>query len=492
VNSKTILFAIALISLAATVACGSGGGSTIIPSPSGNFSNASLTGSYVYQVHGFDTSGNPYRQVGVFTADGSGHVTGGSDDSSVNAAGTAVTGTYSVSNDGTGFINLNTSLGQISWATTLSSTSKLSLIEADSFANAGGTAELQSASAISATPGTFVFQIHQEISAQNQGPAAEVGSIALSGGSGTGSMDENLSGVFSSPNLTATVSAAATLGRGAGAIVNSTTNLTMNFVYYAVNNNRFVMLVSNVGAVGSGSAELQSGAVGNGLSGNYAFGSRGDDGNAGLAGRATVGQFNAASGTMTGSLDFNQDGTTTCPTFSSSYTPSPSGRVVVSTASGNSCPATQPLVFWMVSPSRAFFVNNNATSVEDGTADLQTSQNFSAATFTQQYSFAMDGLDLSNFAQLGEQLLSRVGTLQFDGTGKLTLNEVANSTVSGQGAVSPGILTGTYSVSSNGRVVGTLNGGSLNLVMYAVSGPQAYVLQSDPGLITSGTLQLQQ
>ena len=381
----------------------------------------------------------PYRQIGVFTADGSGHITGGSDDSSVNAAGTAVTGSYNVANDGTGFINLNTSLGQISWAITLSSTSKLSLIEADSFANAGGTAELQSASAISATPGTFVFQIHQEISAQNQGPAAEVGSIALSGGSGTGSMDENLSGVFSSPNLTATVSAAATLGRGTGAIVNSTTNLTMNFVYYAVSSTRFVMLVSNVGAVGSGSAELQSGAVGNGLSGNYAFGSRGDDGNAGLAGRATVGQFNAASGTMTGSLDFNQDGTTTsCPTFSSTYTPSPSGRVVVSTASGNSCPATQPLVFWMVSPSRAFFVNNNATSVEDGTADLQTSQNFSAATFTQQYSIAMDGLDLSNFAQLGEQLLSRVGTLQFDGTGKLTLNEVCQFNGVRTGGSQPG------------------------------------------------------
>jgi len=144
-----ILFAIALMSLGATVACGSGGsGSIILPNPSGvTYSKASLKGSYVYQVHGFDSTGFPYRQVGVFTADGSGNITGGSDDSSVSATGTAVTGNYNVAQDGTGFINLNTSLGPITWAITLSSTSKLSLIEADNFANAGGTAEFQPPSA---------------------------------------------------------------------------------------------------------------------------------------------------------------------------------------------------------------------------------------------------------------------------------------------------------------------------------------------------------
>jgi hypothetical protein len=53
-------------------------------------------------------------------------------------------------------------------------------------------------------------------------------------------------------------------------------------------------------------------------------------------------------------------------------------------------------------------------------------------------------------------------------------------------------LTGTYSVSSSGRVVGNLNSNSLDLVMYAVSGSQAYVLQSDAGVVTSGTVELQQ
>jgi hypothetical protein len=495
-DSRRILLAIALMSLAAAVACGSGGGGSIVlPNPSGvTYSNASLKGSYVYQVHGFDTTGFPYREVGVFTADGNGNVTGGSDDSSGSTTGTTVSGNYSIATDGTGFINLNTSLGQISWAITLSSTSKFSLIEADSFANAGGTADLQVPSAIAATlNGTYVFHLHQEISAQNQAPAAAVGNLDVS--SGTGSMDENLAGVFSSPNITATLAASAGLGRGTGTLVNSTTNFTTNFVYYIVDISKFVMLVSNVNAVGSGSAELQSGAVGNGLSGSYAFGSRGDDLtlNGFLAGVATVGEFTANAGAISGTEDSSVEGNISSNTsVSSCYTASANGRVVVTSASGNTCSATVTQVFWMVSPSRAFFLNDSASSVEDGTADLQTSQTFSTSTFTQQYAIVMDGVDLSQNIVPGPELYSRIGVLQFDGKGNLKLNEVVNASGTGAGVNSPGILGGTYSVGSNSRITGTLGNGTLNLVMYAVSPSQAYVLQADPGFITSGTLQLQQ
>jgi hypothetical protein len=104
----------------------------------------------------------------------------------------------------------------------------------------------------------------------------------------------------------------------------------------------------------------------------------------------------------------------------------------------------------------------------------------------------MDGVDTGAVDGL-QQLLSRIGTLQFDGSSKLTLNEVANGSASGVGVQSPGIILGTYSVGSSGRVTGTLNGGTLQtIVMYAVSGSQAYVLQTDPSFVTSGLVQLQQ
>jgi hypothetical protein len=486
---KNLFFAFALISLAGTVGCGSSnGGGIVIPSPSGNFSNASLSGSYVYEVHGFDTAGNPYRQIGVFTADGNGHITGGSDDSTVSSSATQVTGSYTISKDGTGFIGVNTSLGQVSWAVTLVSSSKLQLIEADTFANAAGTAERQDTTAATTTPaGTFVFRLHQEISAQSQAPASEVGAVTFSGGSGSGTMDENLAGVFSAPAITATIASPVVLGRGTGTLVNSGTTFSTKFVYYIVNSSKFFILVSSLNSVGSGSAELQSGAVTNGLSGNYVFGSRGDDSQF-FAGVATAGQFSATGGTISGTEDSSQDGTISSNvSFASCYTASANGRVVVTSSSGGTCTSPTSQVFWMVSPARAFFVNNAGGSVEDGTADLQQSQSFSASTFTNQYSLVMDGVDLVN-----GQLLSRVGSLQFDGIGKITLNEVANASGTGSGTNSPGLIVGTYSVSSSGRIVGTMNAGTLNLVMYAISPSQAYVLQSDTGFVTSGQIQLQQ
>jgi hypothetical protein len=493
VKSKTVFLVLALAAIAATAGCGSSG--NIIPPPlNGNYSNASLKGSYVYQVHGFDTTGAPYRQIGVFTADGNGNITGGSDDSSANAGGMQVSGTYTISKDGTGFIGIKTSLGALTWAITLASTSQLQLIEADSFANAGGTAELQDPTAIATLPtGTFVFRVHQEQSAENQTPAGEAGVLTFSNGTASGSMDQNLAGTLTSPNVSSTLNAPAALGRGTGTLLNGSTNFTTSFVYYIVNSSKFYLLVSNFGAVGSGSAELQSGAVGNGLSGNYVFGSRGEDGNF-FAGIATVGQFSAASGTMSGTEDVTQDGNVSNSlSISSCYTASANGRVVVTGSSGGTCSATTTQVFWMVSPARAFFVNAGTNTVEDGTADLQQAPPMTPASLTQQYSLAMDGLDTGALDGM-QQLLSRVGAMQFDGKGNLKLSEVANASASGIGASNPGILAGTYTVGSNGRVVGAVSnsGGGFSFVMYAISPSQAYVLQTDQSLITSGMLLLQQ
>lgn len=485
-KSKTVVLGVILLALAVTVGCGSSG-RVVLPPSGGNYSNASLKGSYVYQVHGFDTTGAPYRHIGVFTADGNGNITDGSDDSSSIANGTQVSGTYTVGKDGTGFIAINTSLGALNWAITLASSSQLQLIEADNFANAGGTAELQDSTAIAVVPtGTFVFRLHQEQSAENQSPAGQVGLLTLSNGTGNGSMDENLAGTVTSVNVSSALNPPTVLGRGTGTLLNASNNFTTNLVYYVVNSSKFYILVSNLGAVGSGSAELQSGNVAAGLSGNYAFGSRGEDGIF-FAGVATVGQFNAAGGSMSGTEDMSQDGTIIPTlTISSCYTASANGRVVVTSSTGGVCSASTTQVFWMVSPARAFFVNTGTNTVEDGTADLQTTQNFAVSTFAQQYSMAMDGIDVA------PELLSRVGALQFDGKGNVKLNEVANASSSGAGVNNPGILAGTCTVGSNGQIVVTFSGSSLDLVMYAVSGSQAYALQTDSGTTTSGQILLQQ
>ena len=481
--SRWLLLSVGTVSLVSGAGCGSGG-KVVLNSSTGTFTNASLKGSYVYQLQGASVlSGAAYREAGVFTADGTGKITGGVDDSSTNIAGTGVTGTYTVSPDGTGFISMSTSVGQITLAITLASSSRVDLIENDTSLNAAGTAELQDPQATGSTPsGTFVFHLHQEASAQNQSQgASQVGSLTIQNGAGTGNMDQNLGGTLTSPALSSTVNPPGQLGRGNASVVDTSANFTTNLVYYIVNSGKMVLLVSNSGSVGSGSAELMGGTVTAGLSGSYAFGSRGDDSTS-LYGVATVGQFTATAGSISGTEDGMQDGNySPSVSFSNCYSAQASGRVVVT-----NCSSASPLqVFWMVSASRGFFIDNTSGRMEDGTADLQNTSAFTVSGMKGQYAMVMAGIDIS------PELLSRAGTIQFDGSGKLNLTELVNASASLSGGQSPGALTGTYAVSSNGRVTATLNSGGLDLVMYAISGSSAYVLEANTGVVTSGTVDLQ-
>ena len=493
------------------VAVGCGGSGVVLPHPTGNYSNASFKGSYVYEMRGILFDGTPYREAGVITADGNGNITGGIDgfanpnNSGAIQSSASVTGTYTIANDGTGQILLgSTGLGtlagvsQISLAVTLASTSQAQLMEADAFASGTGTAELQTATAISSAPsGTFVFRIHQEVDAQNSTSASQVGFFTIASGSlSSGSMDQNLFPVgFNSLTLTGgTFNTPTSLGAGTGSFTDSSP-YTTNFFYYIVNSSKFVVLASNLGAVGSGSAELQTGAVGTGLQGTYAFGSSGDDFQFNND-VATVGEFTGSGASISaGQLDAMQEGQNNSQgvTFTGAATtgtnnPSPQGRVLITF---NESGTSVPVIFWMVSPTRAFFLDNLTTRAEDGTADLQTSTSFSAATFKGQFALLMNGMDAINSVPEG---LARIGTLQFDGSSKLTLVELANASQSGSGASNPGAMAGTYQVGNGGRFTGTVSGGGngLDLVGYAVSGSQAYLLQVDPGTNTSGTIQLQQ
>ncbi len=511
-----LCFVSGLVSSLAAPGCG-GGGAVIIPHQTGNYSNASFKGSYVYQIHGFLADGNssPYREAGVITADGAGNITGGIDAFSSSAfsgpptqSTVPVTGNYTIASDGTGQILLNSTplaaaagVSQISLAVTLASTFKADLMEADAFASGAGTAELQDAGAIANAPnGTFVFRLHQEVQTPTFSRASEVGFFTFSNSTlSAGNMDQNVLSVgLTSLGLTSgSLTTPAALGTGTGSFIDSSGSTT-NFLYYIVNNSKFLILANNSDAVGSGSAEVQSGAVGNGLVGTYAFGARGDDASF-YSEVASIGQFVGSGATISsGTLDSLQDGTnysqgvsfTGNPTTTTSN-PSPQGRVQVTL---NEPGGSIPMIFWMVSPSRAFFLDtglNVNPAAEDGTADLQTGTSFSASSLKGQFALVMDGVDEINVQVEG---LGRIGTLQFDGVSKLTLVELANASQSGSGATSPGAMAGSYQVAGNGRVTGTVSngGGGLTLVMYAVSGTQAYALQVDPETNTSGTIQLQQ
>src|SRR5215475_4171182 len=100
--ARTSGLGVAILALFATVGCGYGGSTTVVRT-SGGYSAASINGTYVYQLRGDSVNGR-YREIGAFTADGAGNITAGSDDSSFNSGGLAVTftGSYQVFGDGTG------------------------------------------------------------------------------------------------------------------------------------------------------------------------------------------------------------------------------------------------------------------------------------------------------------------------------------------------------------------------------------------------------
>jgi hypothetical protein len=474
----------ALAALVFSVACGSNNGNSF-PPPTGNFSNASLSGQYAYQLTGID-SVSTFREAGVFTADGSGHITSGADDF---AQGTTISsgsssGSYSISGDGTGTATLNVSDGRsLGLAVTIVSSSKVYLLVANTQLAATGTgvAEKQVAAAFAAPPsGTFVFRMHTIGTA---GSAGAVGAIAIASGVVTGNEDVNTIAAFTSSGLTGLFNFPDSSGHGNGTFTDDS-NVTSSFFYYVIDADTFLLFSSDAGIQGLGRAEKQSGAPFSAasLSGGYVFGSRGDT-RTSLDGVNTVGQFGAmGDGTIpSGVYDFVQDGTSFASiNLAGTYTMDASGRAVVTLTPSNTGTNIEEVV-WMVSPSRAFYVINDPNKVEEGSLDLQQVATFSNSTMNGQFVVVMNGFDPTS-------LVSRVGTLQWDGAGNLQLNEFLNR----GGTVSiPGLLPGTYSVSSNGRTTGIINSLSSNLVFYLVSGNDAYVLQNDAGTQIDGTMSKQ-
>jgi len=479
---RRLYLSLGLFFLLFCAACGYNNGTVTGFIPKGNFSNASLNGQYVYQIQGFDfhnsVSGVPYREAGVFFANGGGGITSATDDFSEGGTvfTTNSTGSYSISNDGTGSLTFNNALGTIKLAVTLVSASKVYLVEGDTVLNAGGLAEKQDATAIAVAPsGTFVFREHDLDALQSVG---SVGAFSVSGGTvSAGSEDVNRGGVLTSLAFTAGSFNAPdpVTGRGTGTLTDSSP-ATSNFFYYIVDANNVRFLADTPGITGSGRAEKQNGTPA--LSGNYAFGSDGDTLNF-LGGVDSAGRFTATSGAITsGARDTVQDGSTAANVaFTGTYTQAVNGRAAVTL----STTANNNLVVWMISPSRGFFVVNDPNTIQEGTLDVQQTATFSNSTMNGQSAVVMDGFDAGGPKD-------RVGTLQWDGSGKLILNEFTNA----NGVITvPIVLSGSYSVSANGRATGSLNTLSNNLVFYLVSGSDAYVVQNDPGVQIDGTVSKQ-
>ncbi|HZQ71128.1 MAG TPA: hypothetical protein VFA68_21565 [Terriglobales bacterium] len=491
---RKLYLSLGLIALALCAGCGSDSNNNPPPTPTGNFSNASLSGQYVYQVSGFDFSsgtGVPYVRAGVFSANGAGALTTVVDDfSEGSATSSTISGTYSISNDGTGSLVFSFPSGSLTYAITLVSSSKVYLAEADTTFSGGGIAEKQDTTAFAAAPsGTFVFKRRSLTTGGT--PTSYVGSFSLSAGTITTGANSQDSLVFGSTLTSVALSSAlfntpdATLGRASGTITDGSA-VSTTFIYYVVDANNLRFLTTDGGVTGLGRAERQSTTTftNASLNGPFAFGASGDTTSL-FGGIRTAGRFMADGngGITAGAFDNVTDGNVTLNSaFTGSYTMAATGRAAVTIGSGSQ-------IYWMVSPTRAFFLTNSSTQLSDGTADAQVGSNFSNASVNGQFAFLMNGFTIQTGGSTST--LDRVATLQFDGKGGLILNEFVNSNGS---TSTTGFLTGTYTVSSNGRITGTIPGATntIGLSMYLVSSSNAYIIDNDTGFELDGQINLQQ
>ena len=321
---RKLLLIPAIFSLILSVACGSGNGSSsgnggFGSGGSNGFSATSLKGQYAYQISGFDfasTANLPFKESGVFTADGNGNITSATDDL---AEGTSqlhdpATGNYTIASDGTGSITLNfSSTSSITFALSVVSSSKVlltvPLISGVASVTGSGVALKQDSTALSTLPsGNFAFGWHTV--STTQGSAAIVGAFSVTSGAVAGSEDVLQAGTLTSHMLSGIFNAPDVSGLGTGTLTNEL-SITSPFNYYIVDANTVFLFSLAAGINGVGRAEKQSTATfaASSLTGNYAFGSKGDTGS--LDSVNTAGRFTADGNgaIMGGVFDSVQDGT---------------------------------------------------------------------------------------------------------------------------------------------------------------------------------------
>ncbi|MBZ5615143.1 MAG: hypothetical protein LAO23_14130 [Acidobacteriia bacterium] len=491
--AQRVLMALAAIAgIFLTAGCGTSGGPIIVK---GGFSKASLNGSYAFTVKGYglnvgsSTAANFFVEGGVFTADGNGNITAGTDDfveavgSTTQAfPGSAVTGVYSIAKDGTGDLQFNFSGGGAEvFRITLSDTSHLYMEEEDGFGTSAGSAELQDSALLSTIPtGTFVFRTHDVF------VSATMGTMAISAGAVSGSFLMVQNGAPVTGSIGAGGSMTAPAG-GRGTITYSVNGLTHSAQYYVVSSSKFLLLDTTTNILSIGLAEQQSATAFSAasLSGSYAFGSSGETATTFVN---TVGVFttDGASQVTAANFDSVQDGA-----VASNQTATGTYLIDNSVGNGSGSFTIGGLVrdIWMVSPTRAYFIALNGTNVEDGTLDQQTGA-FTNTSLGTQAAFFMDGFDATGVDALFKD---RAGTLVPSGTTSLATNYVASffdiNAVAGGASLNS--FSGSYSVASNGRTTTVLNGFTNNIVLYLTTNSTGYLLQADAGINMSGAFAAQ-
>ena len=454
-------------------------------------SSLALNGDYAFSVTAVDSGGTAYY-AGSFHANspdasGNGTIVSGTEDANTAAGvqqAVALAGSYIIYPDGRGTITFNSNSihpSGIALRFILASSGATGLvIEFDGNGSAAGSFELQDSSAFNnaSLASNYVFQFSgMDLSSK---PIGEIGFFTSDGAGNlsAGSQDISDFGVTSfNPAITGSYSISSS-GRGTLAISNPSG--TSNFIVYVVSANKINLIEVDTrpSTVLSGVAEKQASQAfsNSNLLGGYAYLlNRAPSANLGVfdvVGRAVFdGRGNVSGGTQD-EVGSGIQNTITGGT----YNVSGDGRGVLQATSSN---GARGYIFYMVSPSRLYMLDEFTTWAGTGAADLQfLTLNNSILSGT----YALSGASIGQNDTEVSIWLKADGAGNFSGIADVAANGVPTSI----------IMNATYSVTPNGRTFVQLLPppvGAQSFILYLVSGSEAKMLGSQPAL--DGSLLLQ-
>ena len=454
--------------------------------PHGNFTNASLSGSYAFAFSGTNTGGF-FTMAGSFQANGSGTITGGTIDINSSTAVTtlSLTGTYIVHADGRGSATLiPNGSNNVNIDFVLFSPQHGAVIRFDTFATASGSLDSQTSSAfnLAALAGSFAFNISGIGAGGSPEASAGVFTVDASGNLSGGVQDTSDNGAVTANDGLAVVSAAMTApsagsGRGTLAITSAASG-TRHFAFYVVNADQIRLIETDSVPVLAGDAFFQGSTS---ISGSFAFTTSGANAAVPFAEGGILDTDGAGHVLNSSVEDVNDGGTvSTNATLSGTYAVAANGRGTLNLNSGG--------INFAIYPSTAGIqmleIDNN--TVISGTA-FQQSGSFSNSTINGRYGANISGVVAPNTE------FDAVYQFTADGNGRLTGAQDVNV----GGVISSNLaFNGTAMLATNGRAsaTGKLNtvAGNLQVVYYAVNSSHILFIEVDNNSVAVGVFLQQQ
>jgi len=517
-----LLLSIAIAGLG--VGC-SGGSRPAPPPPAGGFTKADLNGQYAFLMSGTDAGGF-FGRVGVFVADGNGHITGGIEDVNTGQAGeqtlTFSASTYSIQADGRGTVQLTNQTGTLTFSVTLLSPSQGYIVQTDAIATTSGTFNLQTPSAFTATAinGPYVFDVTGIAPDANNNFFSDsiVGQMVASGGVINGGVgDENFDASLSGPQAIANGTSAldATNGTtfGRGTLSFDLGGSTFSYIYYIVDGSRIRLMETNTTALTLGDAVAQVNAPTSdaAFTGSFAYLMGGSSASTGGS-LTRIGRFTSnGNGGLTaiagdtndsGLADQVPSGSLSSMTYDIDANFPGSGRGTATYT--DSKLGTFSFIFYMASPTQGVIQDVSQNNIADGSIVAQTGGPFSTGNLAASWGFNWSGI--SSNSQTGvtaeedyvghvaltssasNNLTGAVDFSEFSSNNGVFLDVVVNGpglTIGGDGT------TGDGNRNSLQAKINSNPSGTIKFAAYVVNPNTIFVAGTDSNRVIAGTLSRQ-